>query len=114
VSRRRDWELRQIREEQIESRAAQAQTEHMAAQAVFELFEQTKTGRFILEDIETPLLDALEAILAAELQDRDRRERLERERELAPLRDDTPALEDQFPEDHHVAALHRGKGAGDY
>lgn len=114
TERRRAWQLRELREEAQEAQASHALTEHMAAQAVFELFEQTETGRFDLDLIETPILEALEAMLAAELQDRDRREREERERELAPLREDTPSLEDQFPEDHHVAALHRGKSAGDY
>lgn len=62
-----------------EDRAEKARTEHIAAQAVFELFEQTHDGRFHLEDIETELLDDLYGLLAAELQDRIRRAELDDE-----------------------------------
>lgn len=68
-----------IREELAESQAAQARTESLAAQCVFELFEQTHDGRFHLEEIETELLDALEALLGSELQDRIRRAQLDDE-----------------------------------
>lgn len=72
--RQREYQLRQIRDEALESVASAALNNHQAACAVFNLYEQASAGRFDLTLIEAAELDALGSLIEAELQDRTRRD----------------------------------------
>jgi hypothetical protein len=112
VSGRESWrtrqyrfQVRQIAELRQDLAEGFALNQHLAALAVAQLAGQLGSGRLVLDGIEAAELDALGCMIEAHLEDRHRRA------EEALEADD---VAERFPGEHHVAALYRGKGAGEY